>query len=41
MEDVEPMMGAIPALGQHRDSILSELGFDAPTIERWKQERVI
>jgi itaconate CoA-transferase len=41
MEDVEPMMGAIPALGQHRESILAELGFDAPTIERWKQEGVI
>jgi itaconate CoA-transferase len=41
MEDVEPMMGAIPALGQHRESILGELGFDAPTIERWKQEGVI
>jgi len=41
MEDVEPMMGAIPALGQHRESILAELGFDALTIERWKQEGVI
>ena len=41
MEDVEPVMGAIPALGQHRESILAELGFDAPTIERWKQEGVI
>jgi itaconate CoA-transferase len=41
MEDVEPRMGAIPALGQHRESILGELGFDAPTIERWKQEGVI
>jgi itaconate CoA-transferase len=40
MEDVEPMMGAIPALGQHRESILAELGFDAPTIERWKREGV-
>jgi itaconate CoA-transferase len=41
MEDVEPMMGAIPSLGQHRESILAELGFDAPAIERWKQEGVI
>jgi itaconate CoA-transferase len=41
MEDVEPVMGGIPALGQHRESILAELGFDAPTIERWKQEGVI
>ena len=41
MEDVEPMMGAIPALGQHRESILAELGFDAATIETWKEEGVI
>jgi itaconate CoA-transferase len=41
MEDVEPNMGAIPSLGQHRESILAELGFDAPEIERWKQEGVI
>ena len=41
MEGVEPRMDAIPALGQHRESILAELGFDAPTIERWKQEGVV
>jgi itaconate CoA-transferase len=41
MEDVEPIMGAIPALGEHRESILAELGFDAATIERWKEEGVI
>ena len=41
MEDVEPMMGAIPALGQHREPILAELGFDAETIEHWKRDGVI
>ena len=41
LEDVEPVMGAIPAVGQHRESILAELGFDAETIERWKQEGMI
>jgi itaconate CoA-transferase len=41
MEDVEPVMGPIPALGQHRESILAELGFDRATIEQWKQEGVI
>jgi itaconate CoA-transferase len=41
MEGVEPMMGAIPALGEHRESILAELGFDAATIETWKEEGVI
>jgi crotonobetainyl-CoA:carnitine CoA-transferase CaiB-like acyl-CoA transferase len=41
MEGVEPVMGPIPALGQHRESILEELGFDRATIEQWKQEGVI
>jgi itaconate CoA-transferase len=41
MEDVEPRMDGIPALGEHRESILDELGFDASTIARWKEEGVI
>jgi itaconate CoA-transferase len=38
---VEPVMGAIPALGEHRESILAELGFDTATIARWTQEGMI
>ena len=41
MEDVEPAMGPIPAVGEHRESILAELGFDAGTIERWKRDGMI
>lgn len=41
MEDVEPMMGAVPALGQHTDAILKELGFDAATIAEWKKSKII
>jgi itaconate CoA-transferase len=41
MSGVEPRMGPIPALGQHTDAILTELGYDASTIERWRKERVI
>jgi crotonobetainyl-CoA:carnitine CoA-transferase CaiB-like acyl-CoA transferase len=41
MEGVEPRMDAIPAVGQQRESILAELGFDAPTIERWAREGVV
>jgi itaconate CoA-transferase len=41
MDDIEPRMGPIPALGQHSEWILQELGFDASTIERWKLEGVI
>jgi itaconate CoA-transferase len=38
---VEPIMGAIPALGQHSESILAELGFDASTIADWKNKGVL
>jgi crotonobetainyl-CoA:carnitine CoA-transferase CaiB-like acyl-CoA transferase len=41
MEGVEPIMGAIPALGQHTGEILAEFGFDAATIAHWKQSGVI
>ena len=35
IEDVEPVMGDVPALGQHNRAILEELGFDAATIARY------
>jgi len=41
MHGVEPIMGAIPELGQHTESILAEFGFDAGTIKRWKREHVL
>jgi crotonobetainyl-CoA:carnitine CoA-transferase CaiB-like acyl-CoA transferase len=34
-------MGPVPALGEHTDRILQELGFDAATMARWRGERVI
>jgi len=30
-------MGAVPALGEHTDAILEELGFDAETIAGWRR----
>ena len=41
LEATEPIMGAIPAVGEHSEAILAEIGFDAATIRRWKEERVI
>ena len=41
MEDVEPVMGAVPSLGQHSDAILDELGYDTATIARWRKEGTI
>ncbi|MBN8499158.1 hypothetical protein [Accumulibacter sp.] len=32
-----PCMDAVPALGQHTDAILGELGWDAAVIERLRQ----
>jgi itaconate CoA-transferase len=41
IEGVEPVMGAVPAVGQHTDDILSEIGFDASTIAAWRQQGVV
>ncbi len=41
MDGVDPVMDAIPAVGEHTDAILGELGFDAATIQRWRGEGVI
>jgi itaconate CoA-transferase len=41
MEGVEPVMGPIPALGEHTDAVLAELGFDAQTIQRWRGDGVV
>ncbi len=40
LEGVEPSMGAIPSLGQHKTAILEELDFDADTIARWAESGV-
>jgi itaconate CoA-transferase len=41
MEGVEPVMGRVPALGEHTDAILSELDIPASTIARWRSEGVV
>ena len=41
IDDVAPVMGAIPALGEHTDGILTELGFDARTIAQWRSDGTI
>ena len=41
MDGVEPRLGDVPALGQHTDAILGELGIDRGTIARWRTEGVI
>ena len=41
LDGVEPAMGAIPTVGQHSESILTELGFDENAIAQWRQTGVI
>ena len=41
MNDVEPVMGPIPALGEHTDAILNELGFEADTIRQSRADGVV
>jgi itaconate CoA-transferase len=39
-DDVGPKMGPIPAVGEHTDKILTELGFDLDTIAHWRRESI-
>ena len=41
MDGVEPAMGDVPALGQHTDLILDELGIGPDTIAAWRKEGAI
>ena len=41
MDGVEPVMGAVPALGQHTDAILEELGMTRDAVTAWRREGVI
>jgi crotonobetainyl-CoA:carnitine CoA-transferase CaiB-like acyl-CoA transferase len=40
-DDMSPRMGPIPDIGEHTDKILTELGFDADTIGRWRREGIV
>ena len=37
----EPVMGPVPALGQHTGAILEELGFDVATIAEWRRAGIV
>jgi itaconate CoA-transferase len=41
IDNMEPVMGAVPGLGQHTDAILKELGFDAAAITAWREGKII
>jgi crotonobetainyl-CoA:carnitine CoA-transferase CaiB-like acyl-CoA transferase len=41
MAGTEPVMGAVPALGQHTSAVLHELAFDKDTIAQWADRGVI
>ena len=40
-EGFEPVMGAIPAVGEHSESVLQELGYERDRIRQWKHAGVI
>ncbi|NMF88571.1 CaiB/BaiF CoA transferase family protein [Aromatoleum petrolei] len=38
---VEPVMGDVPALGQHTEAVLAELGYDGAAIARMRESKAI
>jgi hypothetical protein len=34
-------MGGVPALGEHTNMVLSELGFDENTVKQWRSDGVV
>jgi len=41
MSDAEPRMGPIPAVGEHTDAILLELGVEATTVAKWRDLGIV
>ena len=41
IDNAEPVMGAVPALGEHTDAILTELGYSRDAIAAWRTEGTI
>ena len=41
LEDVEPVMGPVPSLGEHTDAILRELGFEDAAIASLRMNHVV
>ena len=41
IDGVEPVLGPVPALGQHTDAILDELGVPPDTVAAWRAEGAI
>jgi crotonobetainyl-CoA:carnitine CoA-transferase CaiB-like acyl-CoA transferase len=41
VEGVEARMDPIPSVGEHTDAILTELGYDAPTVAAWRSAGVV
>ena len=41
LDEVEPKMGPIPALGEHTDAILNELGYDSATVAKWRDRGIV
>jgi crotonobetainyl-CoA:carnitine CoA-transferase CaiB-like acyl-CoA transferase len=39
--DREPPMGSVPAVGEHTDSVLAELGYSRDEIERLREAGAI
>lgn len=41
IEGLDPRMGAVPAVGEHTDAILEELGYDRAAVAGWRKRGIV
>jgi itaconate CoA-transferase len=41
IDSIEPVMGAVPEVGEHTESVLEEIGYKGTTIAAWKESGII
>jgi crotonobetainyl-CoA:carnitine CoA-transferase CaiB-like acyl-CoA transferase len=41
LDGMEPRMGAIPAVGEHTDAVLRELGYSGAEVERLRRDGAV
>ena len=41
IDGIEPVLGDVPAVGQHTEAILREIGIETSVVNAWRREGII